>query len=221
MSLVWMSEKTNKPQKKKNPNKPHFGYIPFTGGDHEVICAFGSKFNDSGKLLFLEAALKLSMSSLFIACQSRNDDVPGWALSSTPDVGGHHATKSLATVWGWILPCTVGVRGEDHGPHVCSPYLYKSVFPVRLVKASTFNVFLCLSSHRCLVCFDPVLEKELDNPEMKLIWEECEHEGGWHGSHWQQTKDHGQHVFQEPYTWCERSILLHMFFFLGSNGAAT
>lgn len=125
---VWKDKQTTK---KKNPNKPHFGYIPFTGGDHEVICAFGLQFNDSGKLLFLEAALKLSMSSLFVACQSRNDDVPGWALSSTPDVGGHHATKSLAIVWGWILPCTVGVRGEDHGPHVCSPYLYKSVFPVR------------------------------------------------------------------------------------------
>lgn len=131
LCLLFGGLKRQTNHKKKTPNKPHFGYIPFTGGDHEVICAFGLKFNDSGKLLFLEAALKLSMSSLFVACQSRNDDVPGWALSSTPDVGGHHATKSLAIVWGWILPCTVGVRGEDHGPQVCSPYLYKSVFPVR------------------------------------------------------------------------------------------
>lgn len=73
------------------------------------------------------------------------------------------------------------------------------------------------------VCLDPPSEEEEpENTEMKLIWEEREHAGGWQGSHWRQTEDHRQHMFQESYTWCESIILLHMFIiFLGLNGTAT
>lgn len=131
LCLLFGGLKKQTKQLQKNPNRPHFGYIPFIGGDHEVICTFGSKFSDSGRLLFLEGALKPSVSSLFFACQSRNDGVPGWASSPTSDVGGHHAIKVLAIVWGWILPCSGGIGGEDHGPQVCSSYLRKSVFPIR------------------------------------------------------------------------------------------
>lgn len=167
-----------------------------------MIWALGSRFNDGGKWLVLEGAeagwwecaltpalptFESSVSSLsfpaavgMIVCQL--------AWCPTSDVDRHRATKYLAIVVRVdpsfsglaLVELEVRIMDLEHAARTCTKLSFQYT-KLRQIHLRYFYAFLVTYVP---VCLDPSSEEEeLENPEMKLISEECEHMGGWQGSH--------------------------------------